>query len=202
MSRVLENAFKEVTKSTYEFKDNGRTLVIENAYIFWTNFSGTPNKYGNAARTFNVAVNEEMAGILSSQGWRVREEDVVETDQVDPATGKNIWAKVYFVNIKLNMESAYPPVINLFTEFRGKKTKRVLDINTVGELDKTELRSCDIIINAYQSRNYEGKTTGYLKTMYAIQEPNIMFNGKYDDWENEDGSEALDAPFVGEENPY
>ena len=60
MSNQLMLAAQEVQKCQFIFKDN-RTIEVQNAYIFWTNFSGKPNAYGNSARTFNLAVPEEAA---------------------------------------------------------------------------------------------------------------------------------------------
>jgi hypothetical protein len=181
MSRTTERALEAVQESHFNFKD-ANTIEVINAFIFWSNFRGEANKFGNTARTFNLAINEGVAGILKENGWRVR--------QVDHEDG----SVLYFVNIKVNMNSAYPPIITLYSEFRGKRSRRTLDIENVSELDRINSQSADCVINAYASKMYPGKVTGYLKKLNIIQEPDIEFGGKYDDWMEEDGRESLLDP--------
>jgi len=174
-SKTVERAFEAVDQSRFNFLDQN-TLEIQNAFIFWTNFRGEANKFGNNARTFNVAVNQEVAEVLEKNGWRVR--PVPANDEGD---------MLYFINIKVNMISAYPPVISLFSEFKKKKSKRTLTIENIGDLDRVDIQSADCVINAYASPMYQGKVTGYLKKLNVIQEPDIEFGGKYDDWLDDDG---------------
>lgn len=199
MSRILELAFDEVKNTKCSFRDDGRTLVINDAFIFWSNFEGKENKWKNSARTFNVAIDEETAAYLQQTGWKVRmeilDEDVDMKDDQAVANAR----KVFFVNIKVNMESAYPPVVKLFSESRGKKSQTILDINTIGILDRTDIKTADCVINAYSSKNFPGKVSGYLKQLYVIQEPNIDFNGKYDDWM--DDEETLGTN-ISDDNPF
>lgn len=173
MSKIVENALKGVQNSNFQFLDDGRSIEILNAVIFWTNFRGEANRFGNTARTFNVALSPEMAMLLREQGWRIREYPLEE--QV-----------LYFVNIKVNMSSNFPPVISLYSDFRGKRSKRALDVESMGELDRIDIQSADCIINVYQSEAFPGKISGYLKKLNVIQEPNVEFGGKYDDWIDEE----------------
>lgn len=184
MSRVVERALKAVPESVFTFKD-ANTLEVMNAFIFWTNFRGEANKFGNTARTFNLAINEELAEVLKRDGWRVREASF--DDEI-----------LYFVNIKVNMNSAYPPLISLFTEFRGRRSKRALDIDSISELDRIDIQAADCIINAYVSDRFPGKVTGYLKKLNVIQEPEIDFGGKYDDWLEEEDNDEENNPYEGE----
>lgn len=173
MSKTVERAIQAVEDSKFVFKDQN-TLEILDAFIFWTNFKGEANKFGNKARTFNLAVNEEVANILQENGWRVR--------PIQDGEGTTL----YFVNIKVNMNSPYPPLVTLFSEFRGRRTRRSLDVENVGELDRIDIQSADCVINAYESKMYPGKVTGYLKKLHIIQEPDVEFGGKYDDWLDEE----------------
>lgn len=93
---------------------------------------------------------------------------------------------LYFINVKVNMNSVNPPIISLYSEFKGRRTKRALDIESVSELDRIDILDCDCIINAYESPVYPKKITGYLGKMNAIQVPDIEFGGKYDDWLDEE----------------
>lgn len=171
MSKTVDRALESVQKSEFIFRDNNQ-IEVRNAFVFWTNFRGEANKFGNKARTFNLAIKPEVAEILNAQGWRVRD---VDSDE----------QKLYFVNIKVNMASSYPPIITLFTKFRGKGSRRPIDIETIGELDRIVFESCDLIINPFASKQYPGKVSGYLKKLNVIQEADIEFGGKYDDWMEE-----------------
>ena len=176
MSRVVDNAIEKVRQSSFNFLDNGRTIEVLNAVIFWTNFRGEANKFGNSARTFNLAVNEEVAGMLSNNGWKVR--DVLGSD------GESV---LYFVNVKVNMSSQYPPRITLYSEFRGNRNPpQQLTLETVGELDRIDIRTADCLINAYSSKTFPDKVTGYLRKLNVIQEVETEFGGKYDDWLDEE----------------
>ena len=196
MGRKTEQAFYDLSKSVFTWHDE-RTLEVVNAVILWPNFSGKPNKYGNSARTFNLCVPDKLADELQKKGWRVRE---IEIDTI--LDNNDNPAKLHFVNIKVNMDTAYPPTITLISTFHGKKTRRPLDAESIGELDAIDFRSTtvnpetgegedstgvDRLINCYESRKFPGKITGYLKKMYATQDEKVEFGGKYDDWDDDFG---------------
>ncbi len=172
MSKVVEMALRCVKESQFKFVDD-RSIEILNAHIFWTNFSGAPDRFNNTARVFNVALSPEAATILRDMGFRIRE-SVFEDDML------------FFVQIKVNMQSAYPPTVSLFSEFRGKKSKRVLTAESIGELDRMDIKSADLIANVYLSEMFPGKPTLYLQKLNIIQEPDVDFGGKYDDWMDEE----------------
>ena len=174
MSRTIDNAIEAVAKSQFSFIDNGQ-LEVRNAHIFWTNFSGKENRFGHSAKTFNLAISEEMAKELDARGWRVRDVDQKDDDE-------EVIGKLYFVNIKVNMESGFPPIVTLFSEYKGKKSRVALTNETIGELDRADILDADCIINPYESPNFPGKVTGYLRKLNIIHEPDIEFDGKYDDW--------------------
>ncbi len=178
MSRVVENAIKGVGNSQFNILNEKGSFEVRNAVIFWTNFAGEPNKWGSTARTFNLAVNAEMGKILQDAGWRVRDRKFNEGEP-DEET-------LYYISIKLNYDSKFPPIVTLFSDFRGKRSKRVLDGETVGELDRIDIQSADCIVNAYESQAFPGKITGYLQKLNIIQEPEMEFGGKYDDWLDEE----------------
>ena len=178
MSNVIQEGLKKVQETKFIFNDRGG-FEVRNAYIFWTNFRGEANKFGNSARNFNLAVPKEVGKILLANGWRVRERAL---DENDP-TPETI---LYFINVKVNMNSITPPIISLYSEFKGKRTKKALDIESIGELDRIDILECDCVINAYESPQFPGKITGYLQKLNAIQVPDIEFGGKYDDWLEEE----------------
>jgi len=174
MSSVIKIGLEEVNKTEFIFNDRGG-FEVRNAYIFWRNFRGEKNQFGNATRNFNLAVPKEVGKVLLVNGWRVRER-YLDPNKPDPDE------LLYFINIKVNMNSKTPPIISLYTEFKGNRRKRALDIETVGEMDRVDIMECDFMVNPYESPLAPGKITGYLKKLNAIQVPDIEFGGKYDDW--------------------
>lgn len=181
MSVKARTAFNEVKKSIFTFiDDKGKlTLEIKNAHIFWTNFRGERNSFGNDARYFNVALSPDIATQLQNDGWRIREYFLDNEEGEAPDV-------LFFVQIKVNMDSEWPPIITLMTEFKGGRHKRELDISTIGELDRIDIKDADCLINIYESPKFPGKLTGYLKKLYVLQDPDIEFGGKWDDWLEDD----------------
>lgn len=185
MSRVVTEALKQVENTKFIFNDRGG-FEVRDAFIFWTNFRGEANPFGNATRNFNLAITPDMGKELITRGWRVKERDLNDEDGNKVDT-------LYFINVKVNMNSKNPPIVSLYSEFKGKRTKRALDINTIGELDRIDIQTSDMVINAYESPNFPGKITGYLQKINAIQEPDIEFGGKYDDWLEEEADCLADG---------
>lgn len=182
-SRIVDNALQAVGETRFRWNIKNM-LEIENAFIFWTNFRGEANAFGNKTRSLNVAVTPEVGAELEAAGWRVRQVTGGPED-------KDI---LYFVNVKVNMQSSYPPAITLFSEFRGKKSRRALDIDTVGELDRVLFDRCDLIVKPFESDRFPGKVTGYLNKLNAVQEKVDEFGGFYDDW-----AEDSNVPHIDEE---
>lgn len=188
MSIVLENAYNEVEKSKFNFKDN-RTLEIQNAFIFYRNFAGKPDRYGNATRKFNVAINEEVAKELAAKGYTIHHKpSIPEKDSYGNIVGGSNY--VDYIEVKVNMDAEIPPTIAIFVEYNGIKRKKALDPVTVGELDRIDILSADCIINLYTSPNYNNKCTGYVKKLYAIQDSQEEFDGKYNDYNYEGYEQA------------
>lgn len=187
MGKTVERAVEAVLQSEFDFRSESNTFEVRNAVIFWTNFRGEENKFGSTARTFNLAVNKEVGEALTARGWRVRD--------IPRENGDTL----YFVNIKVNMDSAYPPLLTLYTEYRGKRSRRVLDKDSVGDLDRIDIQSADCTINEYMSKMHPGKVTGYLKKINIIQEKDVEFGGKYDDWMQDESDEEEIDPYTIEE---
>lgn len=190
MSRTLETAFEAAKETEFIIDKPARKVEVRNAFIFWTNFAGEANQYGNKARTFNLAVPEEAVPVLEEMNFHLRHEPVYVTEDGNGNAQDTLY--VHFINVKVNMESAYPPNICLFTEHKGKKSRRVLTVENIGILDRTALQTCDCKFNAYTSKRFPDKCTGYLTELYAIQEPETYYGGKYDDWMDEDPNEVLE----------
>lgn len=188
MANVIDIGLEKVERTEFIFNERGG-FEVRNAYIFWTNFRGAENRFGNKTRNFNLAITPEVGEMLIDRGWRVRER--VADTRPEAEEGQ---IPLHFINIKVNMNSKRPPIISLYSEFRGNRTKRALDFESIDELDRVDIEECDFVVNAYESAKFPGKVTGYLYKLNAIQTPNIEYGGKYDDWLDEESDEdAFDA---------
>lgn len=177
MSKIIEQSLEALKNSEFIFQ-NPTTLEVRNAVMIWTNFEGKPNRFGNTAKNFNLVINEELKAALESNPeneFNIHHIGGEGTD--DPI--------MYFINVKVNMESAYPPVVTLFTDFRGVKSHTALDRTTIQCLDRVNIVSADCILNLYESRMHPGKISAYLKKLNVIQGKESAFGGKYDEWEND-----------------
>lgn len=185
MSRLIENSLEELSKSEFIFRDN-RTLEVRNAVLIWTNFQGKANRFGNTTKNFNLVINEEVKAAL--------EQDPTREFTIHSIGGEGTDDPImYFINVKVNMTSAYPPVVTLYTDFRGQKSRTALDDTTIECLDHINIESADCIINLYESKMHPGKVSGYLRKLNVIQNKESAFGGKYDEWETPVNQELADA---------
>ena len=185
MSRLIENSLEELSKSEFIFHDN-RTLEVRNAVLIWTNFQGKANHFGNTTKNFHLVINEEVKAAL--------EQDPTREFTIHSIGGEGTDDPImYFINVKVNMTSAYPPVVTLYTDFRGQKSRTSLDDTTIECLDHINIESADCIINLYESKMHPGKVSGYLRKLNVIQNKESEFGGKYDEWETPVNQELADA---------
>ena len=131
-------------------------VAIENARIFFRNFTGKPGKFNREGdRSFCVHIEDiEMAKDLKSQGWNIRmtkprsEEDSPEA----------------YVQVKVSY-AKFPPKVALIN---GKNKQTYLDEESIQLLDWAEIASVDLILNP-SVWNVNGNTgvKAYLKTAYV-----------------------------------
>lgn len=154
-------------------------ITIENARIIFRNLSGKPDKYNpnGGKRGFAVVIDDpKFAEDLLKEGWNVKPFKVKEGEEpVDGDPGHYLLVKVLY-------SDRSNPHIYLCT----KKSKTMLNEDTIGSLDYAEISSVDIVIRPYEwkVRDEEG-IAAYVKTMYV----NVVedeFADKYDYDEEEE----------------
>ena len=140
-------------------------LTIEDAKIFWLNFSGRGSTYNaEGSRNFCVELDNDTAEMLKADGWNVKYTKPKD-DNFEPAP--YIQVSVAYGN--------FPPKIFMVTG----KNKTELDEDTVGELDRAEIERVDLVINPYHWSMPTGQSgiKAYVKTMYVTIAED--FGGRY-----------------------
>lgn len=175
MSKIIEQSLEALKNSEFIFQ-TPNCLEVRNAVMIWTNFEGKANRFGNTTKNFNLVINEELKEALEANPQKeFNIHHIGGEGTEDPI--------MYFINVKINMESAYPPVVTLYTDFRGVKNHIALDNSTIQCLDHIAIESADCILNLYESKMHPGKVSAYLKKLNVIQSKETAFGGKYDEWE-------------------
>ena len=145
-------------------------ITIENARIVYRNLSGKPDKFNSKGgkRTFSVVIDDpKFAEELEKEGWRIKQFKPRDEDDSEPG---------HFLQVKVLYSERSNPHIYLCT----KKSKTMLNEETVGSLDYAEISSVDIVIRPYEyDVNGNQGISAYVKTMYV----NVVedeFADKYD----------------------
>lgn len=146
-------------------------LIIENAQLMFLNFEGRPDRFNTQGgiRTFNVALDAELADRLAADGWNVRW--LQPRDEEDDPTP--------ILQVKVNFAGKKPPKIVMVSSTSRKKT--YLTEETVHILDWAEIVTADVEINPYVwEANGKGGIKGYLNVIYVTIVEDA-FASKYDD---------------------
>lgn len=123
--------------SNYELIEEERrnpVLVVRNAFLKYKNFAGDPEKNYNKkdpARKFCLIIDEPVAIDLISRGWNVRKRDP-NNEGDEP---------YYLTEVTVNLDSLYPPTLQLFTELNGQYNEPIkIDPEDFIKIDRGEIR--------------------------------------------------------------
>ena len=135
-------------------------VIVENGkFIFDTNFAGDPKKdrFGSDERKANLVIPDiDLARELIDDGFNIR----LTKPRVGEEEG---FVPRYFVKVKLNYKSTWPPKVYLVTD----EDKRVLlDEESVACLDDIGVDRVNAVLNRYEGPN--GKSL-YVKSMEVYQ---------------------------------
>jgi len=142
---------------------DSRIIAIENTrFIFTTNFSGDPERdnYGNSDRKANIIIpTKEQADDLAAAGFNVKCTKPKEGEEEG-------FVPTYFVSIKANYDSEWPPRIFLVC---GDAEPELLTVDTVKRLDMIYITNVNVVLNPYYSQRNDSWSL-YIKTMYVEQD--------------------------------
>ena len=186
MSKLVENALERVQKTTWAL-DRG-VLEIRDAVLIFTNFSGQANRFGNTSKNFNVVLPADLKQFL--------EENVALHVNIHKypqnAAGIDDDPCLYYINVKVNMDTDFPPIVTLFTNKQTtgpdgsislKKGRVSLEDATIGCLDRVDMERADCKLNLKESKANPGNAVFYLRQLNVIQTIVPDFGGIYEDWD-------------------
>lgn len=135
-------------------------VIVENGkIIFDTNFAGDPKKdrFGSDERKANLVIPDiDLARELIDDGFNVR----LTKPRVGEEEG---FVPRYFVKVKLNYKSTWPPKVYLVTD---EDKSVLLDEESVACLDDIWVDRVNAVLNRYEGPN--GKSL-YVKSMEVYQ---------------------------------
>ena len=135
-------------------------VIVENGkFIFDTNFAGDPKKdrFGSDERKANLVIPDiDLARELIDDGFNVR----LTKPRVGEEEG---FVPRYFVKVKLNYKSTWPPKAYLVTD---EDKSVLLDEESVACLDDIWVDRVNAVLNRYEGPN--GKSL-YVKSMEVYQ---------------------------------
>lgn len=188
MSKLVENALDRVQKTEWGF-DRG-VLEIRNAVLIFTNFAGQANRFGNTSKNFNVVLPADLVDFLNECQLRDKSLHVNIHKYPQAAAGTDEDPCLFYINVKVNMDSEFPPLVTLYTSKQlsngnVEKGRCSLDDITIGCLDRVDMDRADCKLNLKESKANPGNAVFYLRQLNVIQTIIPDFGGAYEDWDDE-----------------
>lgn len=150
-----------------------RNLVIENARVFFKNFSGEPDMYNpqGGKRQFAVEIPNDIVEAVKADGWNVK----LGKPWVDKETGElmdpdNPDRYLMYINYQPNSKKR--PNVTLIT---GKKRIKLCggtntDPDAASVLDHMRFSQVDLVIRPYDHGGSGTGRSAYLETGFFTQE--------------------------------
>lgn len=132
-----------------------KNITIENARIFFKDFSASGPFAGGTKRTFCVEIPEDMVPELERDDWNVKTRE----SRNDPD------AVIHYIKVEASYRSRPPKIVCI-----PNLTRRKVYINeqTIDSLDYVEILNVDLTINPYVwEANGNTGVKAYLGTMYV-----------------------------------
>lgn len=202
MSQLVFNALERVQKTTWGFSRG--VLEIRDAVLLFTNFSGQKNQWGNASKNFNIVLPSDLKEFLEQCQLNEKSLHVNIHKYPQNAAGTDDEPCLFYINVKVNMDSDFPPMVTLYTNKQTsnpdgsvviKKGRVSLEDATIGCLDRTDIERADCKLNLKESKANPGNAVFYLRQLNVIQTIIPDFGGVYEDWDEpiEANPEILEA---------
>jgi hypothetical protein len=120
-------------------------IYIENAKLYFRNFSGGPDKYNpnGGIRYFGVIIDEDKVEPLRAEGWKIKDSKPSEVDG----------SFVSYLKVKVVYGKRSPSI--LLINGSNQDDKNVLNENTVNILDCIRIQQAKLNIRPYKY-NYSG----------------------------------------------
>lgn len=192
MSKLVETALERVQKTTWGL-DRG-VLEIRDAVLIFTNFAGQANRFGNTSKNFNVVLPADLKTFLEECQLNDKSLHVNIHRYPNNAAGTDEDPCLYYINVKVNMDSDYPPMVTLYVNqqttnpntgaIESKKSRVSLEDATIGCLDRVDMDRADCKLNLKESKANPGNAVFYLRQLNVIQTKIPDFGGIYEDWDD------------------
>jgi len=137
------------------------SVTIENARIFFKDFSAEGPFAKGTKRTFCVELPDDLADQMQRDGWNVKSRE----SRVDPD------AIIWYLKVEASYRARPPKVVCIPNLTRNQV---YLSEATIGSLDYAEIENVDLTINPYHwEANGNSGVKAYLGTMYVtvVEDP-------------------------------
>lgn len=166
-------------------ENNPKILEVRNGVLIFANFAGRANKFGKESKNFNVIITPELKAKFENGFFKNIKGEPLQVKVHSYGKGEEDDPEVYYINVKINMTVKYPPQVTLYTDYDGRKSKTSLTDETIGCLDRIDMKRCDFKVNVKESQAREGWAVFYLRKFDCQQFKSPDYGGAYADWDDD-----------------